>query len=187
MQCVAVITEWEKRIKTVELESFTNNVYVSFFWYPKFIMMSWKNFRIACNGNGLNIYFSEQYEISSTSTVNVYYWFLYYKQHTQCILITVKETHSHHLVLLLLSGIEPMPHRLSSRDGWVDKIIVDSSGFSGTWYTIEDELFCLEHDGHVHFSSISWLLAVTSTFPTSVSLSSQSKQINILHTQIKHP
>jgi hypothetical protein len=28
---------------------FPNNVYVSFFWYPKFIMMSWKNFRIACN------------------------------------------------------------------------------------------------------------------------------------------
>jgi hypothetical protein len=35
--------------------------------------------------NGLNIYFSEQYEISSTPTVNVYYWFLYNKHRTQCI------------------------------------------------------------------------------------------------------
>jgi hypothetical protein len=49
--------------------------------------------------NGLNIYLSEQYEISSTSTVNVYYWFLYNKQHTQCILFTVKDTNSHHLNL----------------------------------------------------------------------------------------
>jgi hypothetical protein len=47
-----------------------------------------------------------------------------------------------------------MLDRLSSLDGWVDKFIVDSSGFSGTWYTTEDELFCLEHDGHVHFSSL---------------------------------
>jgi hypothetical protein len=47
-----------------------------------------------------------------------------------------------------------MPDRLSSLDGLVDKFIVDSSGFSGTWYTIEDELFCLEHDGHVYFSSL---------------------------------
>jgi hypothetical protein len=37
-----VHSQWEKRIKTVELEIFTNNVYVSFFWYPKFIVMSWK-------------------------------------------------------------------------------------------------------------------------------------------------
>jgi hypothetical protein len=59
--------------------------------------------------NGLNIYFSEQYEISSTPTVDVYYWFIYNKQHTQCILFTVKDTNSHHLVLLLLSGIEPTP------------------------------------------------------------------------------
>ena len=47
-----------------------------------------------------------------------------------------------------------MSDRLSSLDGWVDTFIVGSSGFSGTWYTIEDELFCLEHDGHVHFSSL---------------------------------
>jgi hypothetical protein len=47
-----------------------------------------------------------------------------------------------------------MPDKLSSLDGWVDKLIVDSCGFSGTWYTIEDELVCLEHDGHVHFSSL---------------------------------
>jgi hypothetical protein len=39
-----------------------------------------------------------------------------------------------------------MLDRLSSLDGWVDKFIVDSSGFSGTWYTTEDELFCLEHE-----------------------------------------
>ena len=50
--------------------------------------------------------------------------------------------------------VKDMPDRLSSLDGWVDKFIVDSCGFSGTWYTIEDELFCLEHDGHVHFSSL---------------------------------
>ena len=47
--------------------------------------------------------------------------------------------------------VKDMPDRLSSLDGWVDKFIVDSCGFSGTWYTIEDELFCLEH---VHFSSL---------------------------------
>jgi hypothetical protein len=41
--------------------------------------------------------------------------------------------------------VKDMPDRLSSLDGWVDKFIVDSCGFSGTWSTIEDELFCLEH------------------------------------------
>jgi hypothetical protein len=46
--------------------------------------------------------------------------------------------------------VKDMPDRLSSLDGWVDTFIVDSCGFSGTWYTIEDELFCLEHDGHDH-------------------------------------
>jgi hypothetical protein len=63
--------------------------------------------------SGLNIYFSEQYEISSTLTVNVYYWFLYSKHHTQCILFTAKDTSSHHLILLMLSSIElnPGPRR----------------------------------------------------------------------------